>query len=161
MQLTPELEAELRLALDTYWNSYLDGDIDTWASYLADEYHNIGTTEEEVWQSKQEILDYTRAVIQQLKGGAQIRNKTFQFFPIDPYIMVHELGDMFLLNEGEWMFYARIWMTSLMEKRSDGWKILHQHGSYPDANASQGMYWGLIRSRGRTTSCGRLCKEEP
>lgn len=143
MQLTPELEAELRLALDTYWNSYLEGDIETWASYLADEYHNIGTTEEEVWRSKQEILDYTRAVIEQLKGGAQVRNKSFQFFPIDPYIMVHELGDMFLLNEGEWMFYAKIRMTSLMEKRGGSWKILHQHGSYPDANASQGDVLGF------------------
>lgn len=143
MQLTPELEAELRLALDTYWNSYLEGDIETWASYLADEYHNIGTTEEEVWQSKQEIVDYTRSVIQQLQGGAQVRNKTFQFYPIDPYIMVHELGDMYLIHDGDWVFYSRIRMTSLMEKRKEGWKILHQHGSYPDANASHGDVLGF------------------
>lgn len=143
MQLTPELEAELRLALDTYWNSYLAGDIETWASYLADEYHNIGTTEEEVWQSKQEIVDYSLSVIQQLQGGAQIRNKTFQFYPIDPYIMVHELGDMYLIHDGDWVFYSRIRMTSLMEKRKEGWKILHQHGSYPDANASHGDVLGF------------------
>lgn len=143
MQLTPELEAELRLALDTYWNSYLEGDIETWASYLADEYHNIGTTREEVWQSKQEIVEYSKSVIQQLQGGAEVRNKTFQFMPIDPYVMVHELGDMFLRVNGEWTFYAHIRLTSLMEKRKDGWKILHQHGSYPDANASQGDVLGF------------------
>ena len=143
MQLTPELEAELRLALDTYWNSYLEGDLETWASYLADEYHNIGTTEEEVWQSKQEIVDYTRSVIQQLQGGAQVRNKTFQFYPIDPYIMVHELGDMYLIHQGDWVFYARSRMTTLMVQKKEGWKILHQHGSYPDANASQGDVLGF------------------
>jgi hypothetical protein len=58
--------------------------------------------------------------------------------PFDPHIMVHELGDMYIKMEGGWNFYAKLRLSSLLEKTEAGWKILHQHGSYPDSKAEEG-----------------------
>ena len=88
MQLTKKLEAEIKEVMDDYWNSYFEGKLDHWATYLVDDYRNIGGTEEEIWDSKKEIIDYTHRVIDQLKGASEIRNKQTQIIPYDPYVMV-------------------------------------------------------------------------
>jgi signal transduction histidine kinase/ketosteroid isomerase-like protein len=138
MKLTKKREAEIKQVMDTYWGSYLNGDLDTWASFLPANYRNIGTTAEEIWNSKQEIVDYTRRVIDQMVGMAELRNKQVQIIPVDPYIMVHELGDLFVRTEDGWAFYAKFRLSSLLEKRKGRWKILHQHGSYPDSRTQEG-----------------------
>ncbi|MFO7847609.1 MAG: hypothetical protein R6V27_13670, partial [Balneolaceae bacterium] len=62
MKITKELEAEIRAMMDDYWGSYFRGDLERWQSYLVDDYRNIGGTEEEIWNSKQEIVEYTHRV---------------------------------------------------------------------------------------------------
>ena len=138
MKITKELEKEILQVIDEYWSSYLKGDLQTWASYLPDDYRNIGTTKEEIWSSKKEIVDYTKKVIEQMVGMAEVRNKKIQIFPIPPYYMVHELGDLFIKVEDTWTFYAPARISSILEKATDGWKILHQHGSYPDSKTEEG-----------------------
>ena len=138
MKLTPELEAEIGEVLETYWNSYFSGDLDTWASFLSDDYKNIGSTEEEIWNSKQEIVDYTRRVYSQMVGMADLRNKKVDITPIPPYFMAHELGDLYINAEGNWVFYAKFRLSSLLKKTDSGWQILHQHGSYPDSKVEEG-----------------------
>jgi signal transduction histidine kinase len=138
MKITKNLEKEILAVMDDYWGSYLKGDLQTWASYLPDNYLNIGTTKEEIWSSKKEIVDYTAMVIDQMVGMAEVRNKKTQIFPIAPYFMVHELGDLFIKVEEAWTYYAPARISSVLEKTKDGWKILHQHGSYPDSKTEEG-----------------------
>ncbi len=138
MNLTKKLEKEIEQFLDDYWNSYFSGDIDHWATYLVDDYRNIGGTEEEVWNSKQEILDYTHRMIDQMKGLSEIRNKEIKIIAYDPYIMAHELLDIYIKIENEWTFYQKFRLSSLIQKQPDGWKVLHQHGSYPDSKTQEG-----------------------
>ena len=138
MKLTKKEEAEIRDLMDDYWNSYFSGDLDHWATYLVDDYRNIGGTEEEIWDSKKEIIDYTHRVINQMKGVSEIRNKQTQIIPYDPYIMVHELMDIYIKIEDEWTFYQKFRLSSLIQNTTTGWKVLHQHGSYPDSKTTEG-----------------------
>ncbi len=138
MKLTKKLETEIRQLMDKFWSTYFEGDLQTWANFLPDHYHNIGTTQEEIWNSKKEILDYTNRVASQMTGMADLRNKLVQVIPYDPYFMVHELGDLYIKTNDGWAFYAKIRMSSLLEKTAGGWKVLHQHGSYPDSKTEEG-----------------------
>ncbi len=138
MKMTEKIDAEIRQVMEEYWSSYLNGDLPTWASYLPDDYKNIGTTKVEIWNSKQEIVDFTKTVLDQTVGMAETRNKKTQIIPYDPYFMVHELGDLYVKAEEGWVFYAQFRLSSLLEKTAGGWKIRHQHGSYPDAKADEG-----------------------
>ncbi len=138
MKLTKQVEVEIKQVMDDYWNSYFEGNLDHWANYLVEDYRNIGGTEEEIWNSKKEILDYTYRVIDQMQGATELRNKQTQIIPYDPYIMVHELLDIFIKIEGEWTFYQKFRLSSLIQKTPEGWKVLHQHGSYPDSKTTEG-----------------------
>ncbi|MGB4844699.1 MAG: ATP-binding protein [Ferruginibacter sp.] len=138
MKLTKKLEAEIKKVMNSYWDSYLEGDLKTWASFLPSDYRNIGTNKEEEWNSKKEIVDYTKRVFSKAVGKAELRNKKTKIIPYDPYIMVHELGDLFIKMEDGWTFYQQFRLSSLLEKTNTGWKILHQHGSYPDSKTEKG-----------------------
>ncbi len=84
MKITSQLEAEIKEVMNDYWNSYFEGELDHWANYLVEDYRNIGGTEEEIWNSKTEILDYTKRVIHQMQGTTELRNKQTQIIPYDP-----------------------------------------------------------------------------
>lgn len=138
MQLSKQAEDEIKSVMNDYWDSYFRGDIAHWERYLVDDYRNIGGTEEEIWNSKKEILDYTYRMMDQLVGASEIRNKRFEIIPFDPYIMVHEYMDIFIKIEEEWTFYQKFRLSSLIQQTADGWKVLHQHGSYPDSKTEEG-----------------------
>ncbi|MFZ9388542.1 MAG: ATP-binding protein [Chitinophagaceae bacterium] len=138
MKLTKKQEAEIRQVMNTYWDSYIRGDLKTWASFLPDNYRNIGTNQEENWSNKKEIVEYTRRVTYAMAGKADLRNKKTEIIPYDPYIMVHEHGDLYVETDEGWILYAPLRLSSLIEKTNTGWKVLHQHGSYPDAHVEQG-----------------------
>lgn len=138
MKVTRKIETEIRKFMDDYWNSYFNGDLEHWANYLVDDYRNIGGTEEEIWNSKQEILDYSYRIIDQMKGVTELRNKQVQIIPYDPYVMVHELLDIYIKVQDEWRFYGKFRLSTLLQNTATGWKVLHQHGSYPDSKTAEG-----------------------
>ena len=145
--------------MDDYWDSYFRGDLATWASYLPDNYRNIGSTKEEIWSSKKEIVNYTLEVINQLVGLAELRNKQTEIIPMDPHVMVHELGDMYIKVDDQWTFYAPFRLSSLLTETATGWKILHQHGSYPDAKTQHGEAFAFdaIKAENVQLSVATLC----
>ncbi|TDQ17032.1 phospho-acceptor domain-containing protein [Algoriphagus boseongensis] len=143
MKLSPSEEQEILQLMEDYWNSYFEGNLEKWASYIPDHYRNIGTTQEEIWENKKQIVDYTRRIFDQMVGMADFRNKTAQVITYDPHVMVHEIGDLFVKAEEDWVYYAPFRLSSLLEKTEEGWKILHQHGSFPDLKAAEGEAFGL------------------
>jgi hypothetical protein len=92
MKVTKKLEAEIKQVMDTYWQSYVQGDLKTWASFLPKDYRNIGTTQEEVWNSKAEIVDYTHAISDQMVGMAEFRNNQVQIIPYERTLRLSEIG---------------------------------------------------------------------
>ena len=98
-------------------STYLKGDIDTWATFIRDDYRNIGGTEAELWNSKQEIIEYTNTIMDQFLGTADIRNREIEVIPYGDYLMVHEFTDLYVKIDGKWTLYAPFRMSSLMEKQ--------------------------------------------
>jgi signal transduction histidine kinase len=143
MKITTALKDELAQWLDAYWTTYLKGDIATWATFIRDDYRNIGGTKEEIWNCKQEIIDYTNSIMDQMIGTVDIRNREIDVIPYGEYMMVHEFTDLYVKIEGEWILYGPFRMSSLLEKTDTGWIALHQHGSYPDMKALKGEAFSL------------------
>src|SRR6056297_835271 len=158
MKITKELEAEIRAMMDDYWGSYFRGDLEHWQSYLVDDYRNIGGTEEEIWNSKQEIVEYTHRVIDQMAGLTELRNMQRQIIPYDRYLMVHEFTDIFIRIEEKWTFYGKFRLSSLIQKIADTWKVLHQHGSYPDSHTEQGEAFAFDTLRKENTQLREAVK---
>ncbi|MEB2773851.1 ATP-binding protein [Algoriphagus sp. D3-2-R+10] len=138
MIITEAIKAELAKWLDTYWTTYMKGDFDIWSTFIAEDYYNIGGTKEEIWHTKQEILDYSHAIHDQMVGQAEFRNRQIEALPYGDYVMVNEFTDLYVKIEGEWTYYGPFRMSSLLEKTDTGWIALHQHGSYPDMKAMEG-----------------------
>jgi signal transduction histidine kinase len=151
MKITNQLQEEILAMMNDYWDSYFRGDLHHWEKYLVEDYRNIGGTEEEIWNSKKEILDYTHRMIDQMVGQADMRNKQSQIIPYDPYIMVHEYMDLFIKAQNEWNFYGKFRLSSLIQKINDEWKVLHQHGSYPDSHTEQGEAFAFNKLRKENT----------
>ncbi|MCB0742330.1 MAG: SpoIIE family protein phosphatase [Ignavibacteriae bacterium] len=143
MKITKKIEAEIKFAMNDYWESYLSGNLDHWASYLVNDYKNIGTTEAEIWNSKKEIYDYSTSVLDQMVGFTELRNKKTEIIPYDPYIMVHEYIDIYIKVEEKWIFFSKLRLSSLIQKIDNNWKILHQHGSYPDSKVTDGEFFAF------------------
>src|SRR5690606_9449386 len=151
MKLTKKLQAEITSLMNDYWNSYFRGDIEHWGNYLVDDYRNIGGTKEEIWNSKKEILDYTFGIIDQMVGKAEISNKKTEVIFYDPYFMVHEFMDLYIKVEDEWTFYGNFRLSSLIQNTPGGWKVLHQHGSYPDSHTEQGEAFAFNKLKEENT----------
>jgi signal transduction histidine kinase len=143
MKVTAALKKELAQWLDTYWTTYLKGDIETWATFIRDDYRNIGGTKEEIWNSRQEIIDYTNSIMDQMLDTVEIRNREIEVIPYGEYMMVNEFTDLFVKIDGDWTFYGPFRMSSLLEKTDTGWIALHQHGSYPDMKALEGEAFSI------------------
>ncbi|MDX1479028.1 MAG: nuclear transport factor 2 family protein, partial [Saprospiraceae bacterium] len=137
MKLTRQQEEEISKVVQDSWNAYFDGDLDKWAACLAVDYKNIGTTQEEIWESREEIREYTERMHAQL-GQAEIRNRQAKIYPVDPHVMVHEFGDVYLRTAEGWQYYAKFRVSSLLAQIDGEWKIVHQHGSYPDSRTQEG-----------------------
>ncbi|MDI1322872.1 MAG: nuclear transport factor 2 family protein, partial [Algoriphagus sp.] len=151
MKVTPALKKELAQWLDAYWTTYLKGDIETWATFIRDDYRNIGGTKEEIWNSKQEIIDYTTKILDQMIGSAEIRNREIEVIPYGEYMMVNEFTDLYVKIDGEWIFYGPFRMSSLLEKTDSGWIALHQHGSFPDMKALEGEAFSIDAVKAENT----------
>jgi signal transduction histidine kinase len=138
MKITEALKGELAQWLEIFWTTYIKGDYDRWSTFITEDYYNIGGTKEEIWHSKQEILNYSYAMQDQMVGQAEIRNREIEVLPYGDYLMVNEFTDLFVKIEGEWTYYGPFRMSSLLSKTDTGWVALHQHGSYPDMKATEG-----------------------
>ena len=52
MKLTKKLETEILKSYNGYWDSYFKGDMKTFATYLHDDCHIIGSTEFDIFKIK-------------------------------------------------------------------------------------------------------------
>jgi len=147
MKLTKKLEAEIRKLYEVYWNSYINGDLETYASLLDEEFKFIGSTEAEPLLNKKDSIKLLDAVKEQMAGKAEFRNRNIKVELIDELILVSELCDGYILIGTEWNFYSRFRLSSLLKKKRNKWKFIHQHVSMPDSKAQEGEAYGLEQIR--------------
>ncbi len=143
MKLSNKQEAEVLKAYHTYWDSYFKGDMETFALVLDENCHIIGSTEFDVFDNKKSAVDFYSATAEQIADKADFWNRKIKVLPYADSVMVHETCDFYLLADGEWHFYGHVRLSTLLSKRKNDWKIIHQHGSLPDAKTEEGEQTGI------------------
>jgi len=136
--LTKKIEAEILNVYNEAWEAYLKGDLKTHGFHLSNNFKIIGSSEAEQFNSKQSWLAYCKKTIKQFAGVIQLKNRKIKLVPAGEDVMVVENADIYVLIDKKWSFYSRIRITALLQKEKTGWKYIHQHGSLPDARASEG-----------------------
>ena len=110
----------------------------TFASYLADDITVFGTAVSEIFNNTKETLRFYKATADQLVGKAQFRSRSIKMRAVDKNILLNEQCDFYVLIEGKWMFYGHCRISSILKQTNSGWKLAHQHASFPDTRAEEG-----------------------
>ncbi len=138
MNLAKKEEVEVMQVYDTWLNSYLNGDIKTYDSFLDDDYRFIGSTNNEEFLNRKDTTNFFEATADQLAGKTELRNSIRTIKQIDGLIFITQLFDAYFLNDNEWAYYGRFRFTSALRKNENEWKFIYQHFSTPDSKAEEG-----------------------
>lgn len=138
MKLTKKLEAEILTIYSSYWNAYLKGDMKTFASCLDESIIVYGTAVGEIFVNKKEAVKFYTNTADQMTGKAEFRNRTFKLKAIGETIVIFEKSDLYVLMDGVWTFYDNARITGIFQKKGNKWKLVHQHGSFPDSRTDDG-----------------------
>ena len=138
MKLSKQQETEIIQTYKVYFDSYIDGDVKTVVSLLDESYIQIGSAETEVFFNKKDAVKFLHDTIDQVAGKTEMRNRIIKVDPINDLILVTDLFDMYALMDSVWSFYAKFRASTLLQKKEDGWKFIHQHSSMPDTRTEEG-----------------------
>jgi len=138
MNLTRQQEAEARKVYEKYWDSYSKGDLETFSSILDESFELIGTSESEVCHSKAEGIEFYKSQMQETVGRVEMRNRSISIKPVHGMFLVNETCDIYILSQPEWIFYSKIRLSTLLHETESGWKVIQQHGSFPDMRVQVG-----------------------
>jgi ketosteroid isomerase-like protein len=138
MKFNKDQETEIIQVYKTYFDSYINGDTNTIADLLDDEYNQIGSADGEVFFNKKDALKFLHDTIDQVAGKTKIRNRELRVDLLEGFFLVTDLFDIYVLIDKNWTFYARFRASTLMQKKKDGWKFIHQHSSMPDMKTQEG-----------------------
>jgi signal transduction histidine kinase/ketosteroid isomerase-like protein len=138
MKLSKKQEAEIMKVYEAYWQSYLKGDITHMSSLLAEEYTQVGSAESEVFFKKKDAVKFLHDTVDQVAGKLEMRNRVIKPEVLKDVVLVSELTDIYVLAKKKWVFYSKFRASTLMQKKKEGWKITHQHTSFPDTRTDAG-----------------------
>ena len=143
MTITKKEEAELLKVYNTWWDSYLSGDVKTYDSFLDDDFRFVGSTEGEEFLDKKDTTAFFEATAEQLAGKAKLSNIIRTIEPLEGMVLITDLADAHIINGDDWVYYARFRFTSLLRKTKKGWRFFYQHFSIPDLKAQEGETLGF------------------
>jgi hypothetical protein len=102
MKLTEHQITEARNVYNLYWDSYLAGDVDAFASTLDENYEMIGTSEVEIAHNKAEGIAFFKSQMQEMAGKAEMRNRQISAKPVNEMLLINENCDIFVLAGTGW-----------------------------------------------------------
>ena len=137
MNLSKQAEKELLVVYNSWWESYLNGDIPTYDSFLDDDFRFVGSTDGEEFLNRKGSTSFFEATADQLAGKAKLENIVRTIESIDSMVLITDLADAYVLDGNDWVYYARFRFTSLMRNTSNGWRFFYQHFSTPDVKAEE------------------------
>ncbi len=144
MKLNKQDKVELMQVYNTWWESYLNGNVEIYNAYLDDDFRFVGSTNNEEFLSRKDTTDFFRATADQLAGKAELKNTKRNIEVIEKgLVMVTDLADAYVLSKTEWAYYSRFRFSSLLRKKKEGWRFIYQHFSEPDSKAQEGETLGL------------------
>ena len=104
--LSKKTESEVRKVYDTYWSSYLAGDLKTFASCLDDSYWLLGTTQDEVFNSKAAAIKWYQKTKDQIlgMGMVELRKRKITMKAVGTSVVVQETCDIYAFADAEWTY---------------------------------------------------------
>ncbi|MGB5434542.1 MAG: nuclear transport factor 2 family protein, partial [Maribacter sp.] len=143
MKLTKKKEHEIMQVYDTWMHSYLNGDVLTYDSYFADEYHFIGSTDNEEFLNRKDTTQFFKDTAEQFSGKTDLRNQTKTIEAFDDLIFITHLFDAWFINGSDWTYYGRFRFSSVLHEKKEGWKFIYQHFSIADGKTDEGETIGF------------------
>ncbi|MDX5586414.1 MAG: ATP-binding protein [Aureibaculum sp.] len=143
MKLTKKQEREIMQVYDTWMHGYLNADVDTYDLYFDDDYHFIGSTNNEEFLNRKDTTDFFRATGDQFAGMTDLRNETKTLEQFDNLIFLTHIFDAWFKNDKNWTYYGKFRFSSVMKKRKEGWRFIYQHFSMPDSKSEEGQTIGF------------------
>ncbi|WP_233553613.1 nuclear transport factor 2 family protein [Algoriphagus lacus] len=139
-KLSKQLESELIQAYNSFWVSNLSGDMESFASSLADDFSIFGSANGEIFFSKQEAVAYFSATADQLRDKIQMRDRDISVQSLDDNsVVVREICDVYVLIGDNWTYYGRARISCIVKMIDSKWKVLHHHASFPDHRTEEGQ----------------------
>jgi len=143
MDLPKELKSEVMQVYNTWWHSYMNGDVKTYDSFLDENYRFVGSTDAENYLDRLDTTKFFEATAYQLAGKCQLRNRTVNLDLINELIFITDLADAYFLYDAEWSYYSKFRFSSVLKKNENGLKFIYQHFSTPDSKAGEGETIGF------------------
>ncbi|MCA0930863.1 nuclear transport factor 2 family protein [Lutimonas saemankumensis] len=138
MKPTPSQEKEIFKVYDTWLHSYLNGDIETYDSFLDDSYHFIGSTNNEEFLNRKDATDFFRKTAHQFSGKTDLRNEKRIVEKFGELVILTHVFDAWFLNHKDWTYYGRFRFTSTLQEKKEGWRFIYQHFSTTDSKTDEG-----------------------
>ncbi len=138
MKLNKNIASEVWKVYDTWIQSYLNGDVETYNSYLDDEYHFIGSAKNEEFLNRKDTTQFFEDTGDEFAGKTELRNESKSIEQFGELIFITHIFDGWFLNEKDWTYYARFRFSSTLRKNKDGWRFIYQHFSIPDSKTEDG-----------------------
>ncbi|MCJ7467415.1 MAG: nuclear transport factor 2 family protein, partial [Maribacter sp.] len=145
MALGKKQKAALMLVYEAYWGHYLKGEVAAIPPLLDASYTQVGSAESEVFSTKKEAVQFLRDTIDEVSGKLEMRNRSTRLEQQGDLVLIHELCDLYALADKDWVFYSKFRATTLLQEKKEGWKITHQHSSFPDAKTDAGQNVAIDR----------------
>ncbi|NER09704.1 His Kinase A (phospho-acceptor) domain-containing protein [Muriicola jejuensis] len=143
MRPSAKTEKEILHVYETWLRSYLTGDVGTYDSYLDEEYHFIGSTNNEEFLHKKETTQLFKKTADQLANKTDLRNEIRILEEFEGMVFITHFFDAWFLNGEEWSYYGRFRFSSIARRNKEGWRFIYQHFSMPDSRAEEGETIGF------------------
>ena len=139
MKLSKQQEKSMMQVYSAYLDNYLKGDVEAIHPLLDNNYTQVGSAESEVFNNKKDAVQFLYDTIDQVSGKLEMRNRVVKMGHHDHTILIREVCDLYALADKEWIFYSKFRVSTLMQEKKDGWKLVHQHSSFPDSRTEEGQ----------------------
>ncbi|PWK17772.1 ATP-binding protein [Xanthomarina spongicola] len=143
MKLTKKIETEIWKIYDTWMQGYLNADVETYNYYFDEDYHFIGSTNNEEFLNKKDTTDFFRATGDQFAGLTDLRKETKTLEVFGEHVFLTHFFDAWFKNDKDWSYYGRFRFSSVMHKTKEGWRFIYQHFSMPDSKSEEGQTIGF------------------
>ena len=143
MKLTVTQETEVWQVYDTWLTAYLNADVKTYDAYLDDDYHFIGSTNNEEFLKRNDATTFFERTGDQFAGIMDLRNEIKILEVFDTSVFITHFCDVWFINDEDRTYYGRFRLSSVMQKKNEGWRFIYQHFSMPDSKSDEGESIGF------------------
>jgi len=117
MRIPKKTETDVLQVYDTWLHSYLYGDVTTYDQYLDNEYHFIGSTNNEEFLSRKDTTKFFEETAEQFAGKTELRNENKTLEQFGELVFITHFFDAWFLSEADWVYYGRFRFSSVLRNK--------------------------------------------